>query len=296
MTSHSGSDSSASDSTGEGSRGQGNTGGMLSMIIKSIVEGPPRLGHPANPRGRSAFGRSSRPFDLSDLDDDDLFGSISGRPSRDPLDMLGRILGEEALDKMMGKGELQVITIGPDGAHVLHTGEASFSDIRRMKNGEDPLGINEMIKRHEENPPSRNAGKLSFLKLLDDGAPLALKLHWYAGHAGAEIVRFLAAPETNKDFAFVEHLAGILKDAQAKDKETFGNLQKRLKGHGVDLVGLIKAVDSFVEKRTVNAARSVQMRLAVASPVALALMDDVADALKSTRETLLEKLRSTSKI
>ncbi len=275
----------------------GGSGDIIGSIIESILSGPRRNGHPANPRGGSPFGRSRSLSELEEIDDD-LFGGGPFGPgmSRDPIDMLGEIFGVEALDEIMGKGDVRVMAIGPDGPHMLHSGEAKFSDILRTKNGEDPLGLADMLKSLIENPPSRNQRKLSFLSMLDKGMPLTLRLYSYAGHAGAEIARFLRDPDGNTDFAFVQHLSGVLAKAKTDDKEAFANLQKRLKEYSVDLGGLIAKIQAFVDKPSVNTAKSVQMRLATAAPVALALLDDVSDDLKETRESFEEKLRRTAKI
>jgi hypothetical protein len=278
------------DSFSNGRRGPGNgADDILGQIFESILKGPPRLGHPANPRSVSPFGIGRSPFDL---DDDGPFSSRSGNA----LDLLGEIFGDDDLDELFGKGQVTVTAIGPDGAHVLHRGEASISDIRRLQAGEDSLGLRQMLQNMIDNPPSRNQRKLSLLSMLDEGMPLTMKLYSYAGHAGAEVARFLRDPDANKDFAFVQHLAGVLAKAKTDDKEAFANIKKRLKEYSIDLDGLIAKIQAFVDKPSVNTAKSVQMRLATAAPVALALLDDVSDDLKETRQSFEEKLRRTAKI
>jgi hypothetical protein len=278
------------DSFSSGRRGPGNgTDDILGQIFESILKGPPRLGHPANPRRSGLYSLSD---DLDDVFGDRPFGSRSGNP----LDLLGEIFGDDDLDELFGKGQVTVTAIGPDGAHVLHRGEASISDIRRLQAGEDSLGLRQMLQNMIDNPPSRNQRKLSLLSMLDEGMPLTMKLYSYAGHAGAEVARFLRDPDANKDFAFVQHLAGVLAKAKTDDKEAFANIKKRLKEYSIDLDGLIAKIQAFVDKPSVNTAKSVQMRLATAAPVALALLDDVSDDLKETRQSFEEKLRRTAKI
>ena len=141
MTDHSGNGSHGNDDIGAslfdamGSHrsGPGNAASkMVEDILGSILNGPPRLGHPANPRHRSSDG-GMRMFDLSrDLDevfgDDDLFGgSPFGSSSDDPLDVLGKIFGDDVLDTM-GKGEVKIMAIGPNGPHLVHSGEAKLSE------------------------------------------------------------------------------------------------------------------------------------------------------------------------
>ncbi len=251
---------------------------IIERFIGSILNDPRRPG--ARMMSGSPFGRS--PFGSSP------FGR--GGPS------LSDIFDDEDINEIFGEGTLEVMEVGPDGPHRIGSVDAKASDVLALMEGRDRLGLADMLKNHIENPPSRGQRKLSMLSMLEPMMPLTMKLHMYAGPAGAEIARFLKSPDGEHDFAITAHLAKVMAAARAADKEKFANLGKRLKTYAFDLDGLINKIQLFVDKRTVSTARSVQMRLASVAPLALALLEDVHQDVKQHEADAVELLRRTRQI
>ncbi len=279
-----------------GERSGAGPGDFLSMLIDSIENGPRRHGHPASPRGDSPFGGGI----LEDIFESIISSPGGGRGLSMADDLEGLLtddsVDDDELNERFGPGKFRITAIGPDGIHEVGTGTTSASDVRALMNGRDVPGISDMVRNFLANPPTKGQSRLSMLRMVADGMPLAMQLHAFVGHAGAEIARFILKPDGAHDFAFMSHVSEILAKARNEDKETFDNVLNRLTAHKFDLVGLMRKIDFFLEKRTVSAASSVQMRLALLGSLGLALMDDVADALKEQKAAALEQLRRTSKI